>query len=130
MAGRVARVLMALFISPLAAVIPLIVVAGTQRLWNESRYVGFDEWALIAIFAIAISYVCTLVIGLPAYLLLSYLDRYSVRSIVVTGFIVAFVPSAVYAFNAHISEDVLFASLYVACAVSVSYVFGIITFRK
>ncbi|MEM7084208.1 MAG: hypothetical protein AAF465_15875 [Pseudomonadota bacterium] len=127
MSSRVARLILGLGVAPLASAIPVTICVAIIYLAFPVPEYGFGPWAFISIVAIAISYVCTLVFGLPAYFALSYFGVYSRRNVALVGFFVALIPSSILLSDAGNWEDVLFSILYVACAITVSLVFGTIT---
>lgn len=115
-----------MLVAPLAAVLP--VIAHVCWLFASSGYfkLNYGAFGLIAFFAVAISYACTIFIGVPAYFLLRNFNRWSILNITACGFMV---PPIVLLLTSPVSADgslVSVSLVYSLFGAVVSFVFGVI----
>ncbi len=124
------RVILAVLVAPLAAVVPLFVVALFEPLILPDLNYNAWVWFVVLMFALPIAYAATLCIGVPLFLLLRRFDLISVRNFTIVGLAVSLIPSTITWLSGPSGDDRIYPFLYILCAVAVSFAFGVIIERK
>ena len=118
------RIGAAVFLAPLAALVPILIVASLSPVVGWPNVYEPREWMAIGVFALPFAFAATLAVGLPAYLVLRLLDLGTADDLAMAGLLAGCVPIFTNFPISARGEDTVFLFLYPACAAAVGYAFG------
>lgn len=133
MTPRATRLLAAVVFSPLSAALAVLIYVIVRSVAGSDYGDLISDWLFASLFAVAIAYIATLVVGLPTHIVLRKLDRARVVNYVVAGVVAALIPFVgLFLLERQVSLHVLlgYPTLAVGCAFAVSWTFGMIAVRS